>query len=164
MSGPTGGAPARIGEPAPDIDVAGVDGATGVEGRYRLSSERGRPVVLVFYPQDGSPVCTRQLAEYTMGIGHFSELDVTVWALSPQSVDEHRRFAAANGGFGFPLLADVDREAGEAYGVVGMLGLYRRSLVVVNADGVVGWIHRAVGPGLGYRSTDALLDAVRAVL
>lgn len=156
--------PAIVGEPAPLIDLPGVDGTTGEEHRYRSVDVLGKPLVLVFYPQDSSPVCTRQLVEYTRGIGRLDELGATVWALSPQDLEAHREFAAAHGGFGFPLLADVERRVGDAYGVLGLLDLYRRSIVVVDADGMVRWTHRSVGPGMTYRPLDELVAAVLATL
>lgn len=149
-----------VGDPAPDFELAGVDGATGEESRYRLSSTRGAPIVLVFYPHDNSSVCTRQLADYTAGMGRLDRLGATVWALSPGTVEQHRRFAARNGGFGFPLLADTDKSVGEAYGILGLLGLYRRSVCIVDAQGLVRWTHRAIGPGMTYRPVDELVAAV----
>ena len=72
----------------------------------------GRPVVLVFYPGDNTPVCTRQLTTYTAEIDAFREVDAQVLAISPQSVESHDGFSANQGGFAFPLLADVDKEVG----------------------------------------------------
>ena len=151
-----------VGAPAPDFELPGVDGATGVAGTYRTADIVDQPLVLVFYPKDNSSVCTRQLTEYTAGMGRFAELETTVWGISPQSLDEHQAFAEGNGGFGFPLLADTDKAVGEAYGVVGLLGLYRRTVVVTGAGGRVAWTHRAIGPGLTYRPIDELVAAVVA--
>ncbi len=64
-------------------------------------------------------------------------------------------------GFGFPLLADADKAVGEAYGILGPLGFYRRSAFVVDAAGIVRYAHRAVA-GLTFRSTEELVEAVRA--
>ena len=73
-------------------------------------------------------------------------------AMSPQSIESHERFAAKQGGFAFPLLADVDKAVGRAYGIVGPLGFYRRAAFVVDAAGVVRWVvplaHRAPLPVL----------------
>ncbi len=109
--------------------------------------------MVVFYPGDGTPVCTAQLVSYTDEIAAFAEVGATVLAMSPQSVESHRAFAAENGGFAFPLLADEDRAVGEAYGIIGPLGFYRRAVFVVGADGRVSWIHRAVA-GLTFQPTD----------
>jgi peroxiredoxin Q/BCP len=153
-----------VGAEAPDFELEGVDGATGDTLRWRLSHYRGQPVVLAFYPADNSPVCTRQLESYTREIGSFEELDAVVLALSPQSVESHRAFASDRGGFGFPLLADVDKSVAREYGVLGLLDLYRRCTFVIDRDGKVAWIHRYVGPGMGYRSADELVAAVTAAV
>ena len=65
--------------------------------------------MLVFYPGDNTPVCTRQLNSYTADIDAFREVDATVLAISPQSVESHDQFSADQGGFAFPLLSDTDK-------------------------------------------------------
>ena len=95
-----------VGEVAPTFTLAGVDGTTGEVGEYALESFRGQPVVLVFYPGDNTPICTRQLNAYTDDIGDFAGAGAQVLALSPQSVESHAGFATAQGGFAFPLLAE----------------------------------------------------------
>ena len=98
MSGP------GVGDPAPDFTLAGTGGRT-----YSLREYRDQPVVLVFYPGDDTPVCTKQLNAYNDGLAQFSELGAQVLAISAQDVDSHDRFSTKHGGFEFPLLADTDR-------------------------------------------------------
>lgn len=150
----------RIGDPAPDFTLPGVDG--DAVRSWTLSELRGQPVVLVFYPGDGTPVCTRQLVTYTDEIAAFADVGAQVLALSPQSVASHQEFAAANGGFAFPLLADEQKAVGHAYGIVGPLGFYRRSVFVVAPDGTVGWIHRAVA-GLSFQPSEDIVAAIDAM-
>src|SRR5918993_1791255 len=101
------------GDPAPPFSLPGVpDGA----GRtYSLDEFAGRPVVLIFYPGDNTPVCTRQLNSYTDDIDQFLALDAQLLAVSPEDLDSHQGFADHQGGFAFPLLADVDKELARAY-------------------------------------------------
>ena len=117
--------------------------------------------MLVFYPGDNTPVCTRQLNAYTDDIDRFEEVGAQVLALSPQSVVSHDEFSCKQGGFGFPLLADVDKAVGEAYGILGPLGFYRRSVFVIDGEGVVRWAHKAVA-GITFRPTTELIEAVKA--
>lgn len=152
----------RVGDPAPDFELQGVDGASGAPLTRRLSELRGHRVVLAFYPADNSRVCTAQLAEYTEQVGAFGELDAEVLAISPQSPESHRDFAAAQGGFGFPLLSDEDKAVAGAYGNLGLLGLYRRCTYVVDTGGRIAWAHRSVGPGIGYRGAAELLGALES--
>ena len=150
------------GLPAPEFSLEGVDGA-GVERRsYSLAECRGAPVVLVFYPADNSAVCTMQLRSYTDDIGAFAAVGAQVFAISPQSVDAHVAFARRNDGFAFPLLSDADKSVGRAYGTLGPIGFYRRSVIVVDADGIVRWAHRAAA-GLTFRPVDEIVAAVRAI-
>lgn len=146
----------KVGDPAPDFELSG----TG-DRKYSLSEYRGKPVVLVFYPGDSTPVCTRQLNQYTNDVAEFAAVGAQVLAVSPQSVDSHERFSDEQGGFGFPLLADEDRAVGTAYGIIGPVGFYRRSAFVIDADGVIRYAHRAIG-GTSFRSTKELVDAVKA--
>ena len=148
--------PPNVGDPAPDFELPGTEGRN-----YSLAEYRGKPVVLVFYPGDSTPVCTRQLNEYTTDIDKFAEVGAQVLAISPQSVASHERFADEQGGFGFPLLADEDKAVGTAYGIIGPVGFYRRSVFVIDGEGVIRYAHRAVG-GLTFRPTNELVDAVRA--
>jgi peroxiredoxin Q/BCP len=151
-----------VGDPAPDFTLDGTDGTEAGRRSYRLSEYLGEPVVLVFYPADNSPVCTAQLRSYTDDIGEFSKLGAQVLALSPQSVAAHDAFAAANGGFAFPLLSDPGKEVGRAYGVLGPVGFYRRSLFVIDGEGTVRWLHRATA-GLTFRPVDEIVAAVSAL-
>jgi peroxiredoxin Q/BCP len=152
---------AEVGAPAPDFTLAGSDGTDEGRRDYSLAEYRGQVVVLVFYPGDSTPVCTRQLNSYTEDIDSFTAAGAQVLAISPQSVQSHDDFSCKQGGFAFPLLADTDKEVGEAYGILGPLGFYRRSAFVVDAGGIVRYAHRAVA-GLTFRSTDELVKAVKA--
>ena len=82
-------------------------------------------------------------------------------AISPQSVESHDGFSANQGGFAFPLLADSDKAVGKAYGILGPVGFYRRSIFVVDGQGAVRYAHRAVA-GLWFRPTDEVVEAVRS--
>jgi len=150
-------APPRVGvgDVAPDFSLEG----TG-DRSYSLSEYQGQPVVLVFYPGDNTPVCTMQLNTYSSDIAQFDELGAQVLAISPQDVDSHESFAAVHG-FSFPLLADTEKSVGRAYGILGPVGFYKRSVFVVDKSGIIRYAHRAAA-GLTFRKTDELVAAVRA--
>jgi thioredoxin-dependent peroxiredoxin len=144
-----------VGDEAPEFELPG----TG-ERSYALREFRGRPVVLVFYPGDDTPVCTKQLSTYSHDLSQFESVGAQVLAVSPQGVDSHERFAGKLG-LGFPLLADSDKAVAQAYGTLGPLGFPRRSVFVIDAAGVIRYAHRAIA-GLTYRPTGELVAAVRA--
>jgi len=143
-----------VGDVAPDFTLPGTGGRD-----YSLSDYRGAPVVLVFYPGDGSAVCTMQLNNYSHDIARFESLGATVLAISPQDVDSHEQFSADNGGFAFPLLADTDKKVAKLYDVPGPIGFYRRSIFVLDKDGVVRYVHRSLA-GTSFRSVDELVVAL----
>jgi peroxiredoxin Q/BCP len=143
----------RAGDVAPDFSLAGTGGRT-----YTLSDYRGQRVVVVFYPGDNTPVCTKQLTSYNEDLGRFDGLGAQVLAISPQSVESHEDFAARLG-LSFPLLADPDKKVAALYGTLGPLGFPRRSVFVIDARGVVSYAHRAIA-GLTFRSTEELVQAV----
>lgn len=153
---------AVVGEPAPGFELEGTDGTDAGHRTYTLEEHRGQVVVLVFYPGDSTPVCTRQLNQYTNDIDQFRDVGAQVLAISPQSVTSHDDFACKQGGFGFPLLADTDKAVGEAYGILGPLGFYRRSVFVVDGAGIVRWAHRAVA-GITFRPTAELIGVIEAL-
>lgn len=142
-----------IGDIAPDFTLPGTGGST-----HTLSSYRGRPVVIVFYPGDDSPVCTKQLNSYNDELSEFNNVGAQVLAISAQDVPSHDSFSGKHG-FGFPLLADVDKKVADTYGTVGPLGFPRRSVFVVDAKGVIRYAHRAIA-GLTYRPVSELVAAV----
>jgi peroxiredoxin Q/BCP len=143
------------GDPAPGFCLQGTGGRS-----YALEDFRGEVVVLAFYPADNSPVCTQQLRSYSENLGRFEELGTQVLCLSPQDVATHEAFASAHG-LRLPLLADIGKTVGAAYDVLGPLGFYRRSVFVVDADGIVRFARRSL-TSLTYMPTDQVLDAVRA--
>ena len=145
-----------VGEAAPDFSLEGTGGR-----RYTLAEYRGAPVVLAFYPADGSPVCSIQLPDYSLDIGAFRELGATLLAISPQDVASHEDFARRVG-IAFPLLADPDRAVGRAYGIVGPLGFYRRAVVVVDGGGIVRHSRRTLS--YSYPSSESVLNATREAL
>jgi len=145
-----------VGDPAPAFTLPGTGGRS-----YSLADYAGRPVVLVFYPGDDTPVCTKQLNSYNDDLARFEELDAQVLGISAQGVDSHDRFSGKHG-FGFPLLADPDKRVAAAYGTLGPIGFPRRSVFVVDGDGVVRYAHRAIA-GLTYRSVDELVGVLRSL-
>jgi thioredoxin-dependent peroxiredoxin len=146
-----------VGNTAPDFSLPG----TG-DKQYSLHDYVGKPVVVAFYPGDDTPVCTKQLCSYNNEIDNFSELDAQIIGISSQTVESHERFAKKYG-LTFPLLSDTDKKVADAYGTLGPLGFPRRSVFVIDGNGIVRYAHRAIA-GLTYRSSQELLAAVKAAV
>jgi thioredoxin-dependent peroxiredoxin len=152
----------KIGDPAPDFALEGYDPRADETRLFRRSEFAGAPLIVVFYPADNTPVCTAQLRSYTAGLSEFDQVGAAMVAISPQDVASHRGFSEAQGGFAFPMLSDLDKKVGRAYGILGLQDLYRRSTFVVDGGGEVVYAHRFVGPGLSFKPIDELVAAVTA--
>lgn len=137
--------------PAPDLSLDGWH--DGEVRRFTLSEQRGRPVVLAFYPGDSTQGCTKQLCSYSDDWDALSATGATLWGISVQDLESKQRFATKRG-LRMPLLADVDREAHRAYGVDRAL-LTKRSVFVVDAAGLLRWSHVST-LGLNHQSSTTL--------
>jgi peroxiredoxin Q/BCP len=146
---------ADVGAPAPRFSLPSTAGTSS------LDEFAGKVVVLVFYPGDETPVCTRQLNSYQGDLSSFEGLGAQILAISPQSVASHEQFSCKQGGYDFPLLADEDKSVFRAYGCLGPLGFPRRSIFVIDGRGIVRYAHRGL-VGLTFRSSDELLEAIKA--
>jgi peroxiredoxin Q/BCP len=123
-----------VGEEAPDFELE------GTHGSFKLSDHRGERVLLLFYPGDETPVCTRQFCEYRDNAEAFGALGVTAVGISGKGVDSKQRFAEKND-LNVPLLADPDLEVAKAYDAcAGILKATKRAVIVVGEDGKV--LHR----------------------
>jgi thioredoxin-dependent peroxiredoxin len=143
---------AAPGHPAPDFAL---DGVPARPGGYRLSDERGKVVVLAFYPGDFTPVCLRQLRHYEDQRQKLVGTGAILWAISTDDLESHERMAKSYA-LSFPLLADRYGEVSQLYGVRSLMGTARRSVFVVDANGVLQY--RKEEPlSLSYRSVDDIL-------
>src|SRR3954464_6414535 len=122
----------RVGDPAPQFDLEGVPPVPG--GRYRLADQRGRVVVLAFYPGDFTPVCTRQLQSYEDQRQRLVATGAVLWGISTDSLEKHERMAKAYA-LGVPPLADGAGKVPELYGARSMPGSARRSIFLVDGEG-----------------------------
>jgi peroxiredoxin len=128
-----------------------------------LADFRGRPVVLVFYPADWSPVCGDQLALYTELQEEFTRLGAQVLGLSVDGPWCHAAFSAARG-YSIPLLADFEPKGAVArsYGVYDeRTGTAERALFVIDAEGIVHWSY--VSPITVNPGADGILAALESL-
>jgi peroxiredoxin len=131
--------------------------------RVSLSEFRGRPVVLVFYPADWSPVCGDELALYNELREDFSQFGASVLGISVDGPWCHIAFEKDRG-YHMPLLADFEPKGAVArrYGVYRENdGVCERALFVIDADGVIRWSYvspEGINPG-----ADGILRALEAL-
>ncbi|HEY1917510.1 MAG TPA: peroxiredoxin [Streptosporangiaceae bacterium] len=132
----------EVGAAAPDFTLPGVvtHGDEAQRADYSLSEHRGRPLVLAFYPGDNTAVCTKQMCAYASELDSFTELNADVWGISPQGLDSHEGFARKHR-LSFPLLADTELAVTRQYGITLGSSNLRRSVFVIDAEGVLRWKH-----------------------
>ena len=94
--------------------------------KVRLSSFKGAPVVLYFYPKDNTPGCTVEAQEFRDALRQFQKAGAEVIGLSPDSVESHCKFIEKQG-LNFTLLADTEHVAAEKYGVWVEKNMYGRN-------------------------------------
>jgi peroxiredoxin Q/BCP len=135
------------GKPAPDFELESDSGE-----RVRLSSLRGSPVVLYFYPKDDTPGCTLQACDIRDEWSEFAATGATVLGVSPDAVESHRKFRDKYD-LPFTLLADPDHAVADEYGVwqektyqgKTYMGI-DRSTFVIDSEGNVAQVMRSVKP------------------
>jgi peroxiredoxin Q/BCP len=145
----------QAGDRAPDFVLE------GTEGQFRLAEHRGERVVLLFYPGDETPVCTKQFCSYRDNGDDLAALDATIVGISAQSVQSHTDFTR-NHGLNVPLLADPDKKVARAYGVTAPVLGTRRAVFVIDEDGVVRY-RKVHALGLDFHSVDQLREALEQV-
>jgi thioredoxin-dependent peroxiredoxin len=148
----------REGELAPDFSLDGVPPPAG-GGRYQLSSQRGKVVVLAFYPGDFTPVCSRQLSAYEAERVRLQATGAVLWAVSTDKLEKHERFAKSYA-LSFPLLSDDTGAVAHAYGLRTLMGTARRAVFILDAQGVVRF-RREDPLSLTYQSVDDILRALQ---
>ena len=142
-----------VGQPAPEFELADQDGQL-----HSLEDYRDRWVVLYFYPKDETPGCTVEACEFRDNIFAFREMNAQILGVSLDDVESHKRFAE-NYSLPFPLLADSDGTAADAYGVktkfAGMT-LAKRQTFIIDPAGNIAKHYEKVDPAT--HSTDVLGD------
>jgi len=147
------------GKPAPDFELPSDSGE-----RVRLSSLRGKPVVLYFYPKDDTPGCTTQACGIRDVYADFRERGAVVLGVSPDDEASHVKFKEKYS-LPFTLLADPEHEVAEEYGVWKERNMYgkksmgiERSTFAIDSDGNVAKALRRVKPETHAADVLAALD------
>jgi thioredoxin-dependent peroxiredoxin len=130
--------PLSVGTFAPDFSLGDDSGLV-----VKLSALRGRNVVLVFYPGDDTPGCTRQLCQFRDSWEAAHERGVEVFGVNPQSAAKHARFRSKFQ-FPFPLLVDKGRYVAKLYNANGLI--VKRTVYLIGPDGAIRFARRGMPP------------------
>ena len=128
---------------------------------WSLKDHRGQVVVLLFYPGDETPVCTRQMCSLRNRWNDYAATGAEIVGISTDSVKSHLHFRQHHG-LPLNLLSDAGRNVADLYGAKSLIpGKVARSVFVIDADGVIR--HRDVRPiGLIRPKDDDIIRAIRA--
>lgn len=138
----------EIGQPAPDFTLYSTQ-----KTPVTLSEQRGRKVLLLFFPLAFSSVCTAEMCSVSGDLKTYEALNATVFGISVDSVYSLKKFKEEEK-IGFELLSDFNKEASQAYGAVheqfgyGMRGVSRRAAFIIDENGILQYAEVLDNPGL----------------
>ena len=145
----------QVGDAAPDFNLIDGDGQP-----WSLSDHTGQVVVLLFYPGDETPICTRQMCSVRDRWEDYAATGAEVVGISTDSVESHKKFSEHHN-LPLRLLSDANGEVAKQFGAQSLIpGKVARSVFVIDAKGVIR--HRDVRPlGLFRPKDDAVIEAIR---
>jgi len=145
----------NLNEPAPDFTLPDGDGRN-----WRLADNRGKVVVLLFYPGDETPICTRQMCSVRDRWPDYQATGAEVVGISTDSIESHQQFAEHHQ-LPLRLLSDPEGNVSELYGARSLIpGKVARSVFVIDAEGKLRY--QDVRPlGLIKPKDDVIISAIR---
>lgn len=153
--------PLASGIPAPDFELP-----DDTNTPRRLSSFRGKPVILYFYPKDDTPGCTKEACNFRDDYSAYEDAGVTILGISPDTSRSHARFKTKFQ-LPFPLLADEEHKVCDQYAAWGLKKLMGReyegvlrTTYLIDAQGKIARVFENVRPA--EHSTE-VLDAIRSL-
>jgi len=143
----------QVGDQAPAFE------AESTKGNISLQNYLGKqPIVLIFYPKDETPICTKQLCAVRDSRKQYEAANALVLGINPGTLEEHKKFAMKNH-YDFPLVTDTDSRIKDSYdvkkGALGIIGQMQQRIVYV-----IGRSGKIVYAGKGNRPTEELLSAI----
>jgi peroxiredoxin Q/BCP len=140
-----------VGSAVPDL--SGPDQAGKV---HRVAEEHGHPLVVYFYPKDGTPGCTREACAFRDAWDRYQKAGVQIFGVSADDQKSHEQFAKDQK-IPFPIVADPSHAWSAAFGVSTKLGMDARVSFLVDPSGKVAKVYPNVDPGL--HADEVLKDA-----
>jgi len=130
----------KEGDLAPDFTLTSESGES-----VSLSSLKGKPVVLYFYPKDFTPGCTKEACAFRDTFAEFQAAGVEVLGVSVDDVESHQKFKSEHN-LNFTLLADTEKKVSTAYGVMSAMGFSNRITFLIDREGKIKRVFKEVKP------------------
>jgi len=142
--------PLSVGTKAPDFNLP----ASNKPGTVKLSDYAGKNLVLVFYPKDKTPGCTRQLHALQTDQALFKSLNTETIASNPGSLNSHDSFCEKEG-YQFPILVDAEKTMAAAYQALKPEGGIQRTVYIIDGQGIIRFAQQ------GMPTDEELAEAIR---
>jgi len=147
-----------VGSPAPDFTLPSTSGAD-----VTLSSLRGTPVLLAFFPLAFTGVCTTEMCAFTQDFDAFAATGTVVLPISVDAIPSLKEFKAKER-IGVDLLSDFKRAVSRSYGTLLEDKFFsNRAYILIDGAGVVRWAHAEDSPGNRRENTE-ILEQIRAIV
>ena len=137
----------KIGDRAPDFELADQKG-----DKIRLSSFKGKKIILYFYPKDDTSGCTKEACDFRDNFAALKKLNVEVLGISNDDLESHKSFSSKYN-LNFPILSDADKKVSKEYGVYEIKQNYgreyygiTRSTFLIDENGKIEKIFYKVNP------------------
>ena len=136
----------EVGQKAPEFGLYNTE-----KNKVNLSDFKGKKIVLLFFPQAFSSICTSELCSVRDDIARYENADAQVFGISVDSVNSLNRFKLDQN-YNFPLLSDFNKEVSRAYGaiyenwVLDMKGVSKRSAFVIDREGIIRYAEVSESP------------------
>ena len=125
---------------------------------FNLYGNLDKLILLVFYPKDNSPVCTKQLTNYNLNKSEFEKFGIEVIGINPESSESHSSFCNSIKS-GIKILSDDKKEIVKKFEAVNILGLTKRKLVLIGKDKKI--LYEKTTPSLIYISSKKIIDSLK---
>lgn len=131
--------PLAVGSIAPSFSDVEATGGKPIS----LSDYKGKSLIMVFYPKDQTPGCTRQLCALRDDLAMLNEINAEVIAVNHGSLQSHERFVAAQN-YNFPILVDTELTIAKAYGAAKPEGGIQRTVYIIAPDGTIAFAQQGM--------------------
>ena len=143
----------KVGETVDDFTLKDQDG-----NDFNLYANLDKMILLVFYPKDNSPVCTKQLTNYNLNKTEFEKLGIEVIGINPESYESHSSFCNSLGS-NIKFLSDDKKEIVKRFNAVNFLGLTKRKLVLIGKDKKL--LFEQTTPSFIYMNSERVLNSLK---
>ena len=118
----------KIGDVAENFQLKDQDG-----NNFDLYENLDKDVLLVFYPKDNTPVCTKQLVDYSANKSELDKYGIKIIGVNIDGIESHNNFCT-NNKIDFPVLSDIEKKVSKQFDALNLFGQNKRKLVLIGKN------------------------------